>query len=195
MFRLSITSIALLCSFSAFADPIEEPLITPDAIFSVATTDWNNDGIEDPVIILNINNGEQFDGLFYLSDESGRLALLHHIPDIVWGSSVMFGQEPWVTTTQNGSVIVGSQNSAIGRNRWEQKLTIAYRDSQLIVAGYTYSFYDTLDTEAYGGCDLNLLTGKGFKHDKPVKIKAGAMSVAEFVSTGQDFSQFCYSPD
>ena len=47
MFRLSITSIALLCSFSAFADPIEEPLITPDAIFSVATTDWNNDGIED----------------------------------------------------------------------------------------------------------------------------------------------------
>ena len=195
MNRYLILTFAFLFSMSAWADQHQTNTFPVNQIFSVATTDWNNDGIEDPVMILNINDGEQFDGLFYLSDESGRLALLHHIPDIVWGSSVMFGQEPWVATTQNGSVIVGSQNSAIGRNRWEQKLTIAYRDSQLIVAGYTYSFYDTLDTEAYGGCDLNLLTGKGFKNDKPVKIKAGAMSVAEFVSTGQDFSQFCYSPD
>lgn len=191
MFRLSITSIALLCSFSAFADPIEEPLITPDAIFSVATTDWNNDGIEDPVIILNINNGEQFDGLFYLSDESGRLALLHHIPDIVWGSSVMFGQEPSVTKTPYGSIIIGSQNSAIGRDRWEQKITIAYRDNQLILAGFTYSFYDTLDTENYGNCDLNLLTGKGLTNEKSISFRSVFMPLSSYSDQSNNFIDLC----
>lgn len=195
MNKFIVLPFTLLCAFSAHADPNEEPLFTPDAVFSVATTDWNNDGIEDPVMILNINDGEEFDGLFYLSDEYGRLALKHHIPDMVWGSSAMFGQEPSVTKTSNGSIIIGSQNSAIGRNRWEQKITIAYRDNQLIVAGFTYSFYDTLDTENYGNCDLNLLTGNGFKNEKPVKFENNIMTISEFISTGQDFSQFCYSPD
>jgi hypothetical protein len=37
---------------------------------------------------------------------------------------------------------------AIGRSRWEQTLTIAYRNDQFVVAGYTYSYYDHgLDTK------------------------------------------------
>ena len=195
MYRYLILTSAFLFSISAYADQHQPPSFPVNQVFSVATTDWNNDGIEDPVMILNINDGEQFDGVFYLSDEYGRLALLHYIPDMVWGSSAMFGQEPSVTKTQYGSIIIGSQNSAIGRDRWEQKLTIAYRNNQLIVAGFTYSFYDTLDPENYGGCDLNLLTGKGFKNEKPVKFNASAMSVTEFISSGQDFSQYCYSAD
>lgn len=191
MFRLSITSIALLCSFSAFADPIEVPLITPDAIFSVATTDWNNDGIEDPVMILNINDGEQFDVLFFLSDEYGRLALSHHIPDMIWGSSAMFGQEPSVTKTPYGSIIIGSQNSAIGRDRWEQKLTIAYRDNQLILAGFTYSFYDTLDTENYGNCDLNLLTGKGLTNEKTISFRSVFTPLSTYSDQSNNFIDLC----
>ncbi|MEP2980769.1 MAG: hypothetical protein ABJO86_14860 [Lentilitoribacter sp.] len=162
-------------------------------VFSVTTTDWNSDNVADPVMILNINEGEQFDVLFFLSDEYGRLALKHHVPDMVWGSSAMFGQEPWVSKTQNGSIIVGSQNSAIGRNRWEQKLTIAYRNDKLVVAGFTYSYYDTLDPDAYGGCDLNLLNGKGFKNEKPVRFDINVMTVAEYALGNQNLPEFCYS--
>ena len=161
-------------------------------VFSVTTTDWNNDDIADPVMILNTKDGEQFDVLFFLSDEYGRLALKHHVPDMVWGSSVMFGQEPWVTTTQNGSVIVGSQNSAIGRNRWEQKLTIAYRNNELIVAGFTYTHYDTLDPNAYGGCDFNLLTGNGFKNEQPIKIQAQTTPVASFFQQADSLVNLCH---
>jgi hypothetical protein len=52
-------------------------------------------------------------------------------------------------------------NEAIGRNRWHLTLTIAWRDGAYRVAGVTYGHYDTLDPENSGGCDLNLLTGRG----------------------------------
>jgi hypothetical protein len=32
-------------------------------------------------------------------------------------------------------------------NRWEQTLTIAYRNDQFVVAGYTTDYYDTIDTQ------------------------------------------------
>lgn len=193
MHRAILLLSTLLISFSAAAEQHQAPAFRADQIFSVATTDWNKDGVQDPVMILNLNDGEQFDGLFYISDEYGRLTLRHHIADIVWGSSVMFGQEPSVTTASNGSFILTSQNSAIGRNRWEQKLTIAYRNEKLVVAGFTYSYYDTLDPDAYGGCDLNLLNGKGFKDEKPVRFDVNVMTIAEYVSGGQNLPEFCYS--
>ena len=193
MLRYIIVTYTLLLSFAASADQHQDIAFSASEVFSVTTTDWNKDEIADPVMILNINDGEQFYVLFFLSDEYGRLALKHHVADMVWGSSVMFGQEPWVTTSQNGSVIVGSQNSAIGRNRWEQKLTIAYRNDELIVAGFTYTHYDTLDPNAYGGCDFNLLTGKGFKNEQPIKFDINVMTVAEFASGGQNLPDFCYS--
>ena len=192
MLRYIILTYTLLLSFAASADQHQDMAFSASEVFSVTTTDWNNDEIADPVMILNINDGEQFDVLFFLSDEYGRLALKHHVPDMVWGSSVMFGQEPWVTTTQNGSVIVGSQNSAIGRNRWEQKLTIAYRNNELIVAGFTYTHYDTLDPNAYGGCDFNLLTGNGFKNEQPIKIQAQTTPVASFFQQADSLVNLCH---
>lgn len=32
-----------------------------------------------------------------------------------------------------------SQNDAVGRDRWEKILTIAYRDHDFVVAGFTYA--------------------------------------------------------
>ncbi|MEP4477047.1 MAG: hypothetical protein ABJ024_18465 [Lentilitoribacter sp.] len=193
MLRYIVLTFALIFSFTASADQHQDMIFDASEVFSVTTTDWNSDNVADPVMILNINEGEQFDVLFFLSDEYGRLALKHHVPDMVWGSSAMFGQEPWVSKTQNGSIIVGSQNSAIGRNRWEQKLTIAYRNDKLVVAGFTYSYYDTLDPDAYGGCDLNLLNGKGFKNEKPVRFDINVMTVAEYALGNQNLPEFCYS--
>lgn len=194
MYRFMAVAIAFLTPISAWADQHQNMSFTADEVFSVTSTDWNNDGIHDPVIILNVNDGERFDGLFYLSDEYGRLTVKHHIQDIVWGSSAMFGQEPSVTTAQNGSVILGSQNSAIGRNRWEQKLTIAFRNNEFVVAGFTYSYYDTLDLDAYGGCDLNLLTGNGLKNEKPITFQPQTTSIVSFSQQSDGLINLCHEP-
>jgi len=90
--------------------------------------------------------------------------------DIAWRGGI--GQQPTIQLAPNGSVQVLSMNDSIGRNRWTQTLTIAYRRDAYRVAGFTYDWYDTLDLEDYGICDLNLLTGTGnlTKADKPMQL-------------------------
>lgn len=80
--------------------------------------------------------------------------------DIVWKGG-LYGQEPGLELASNGSVRVISQNEGCCRHRWRQTLTLAYRKEAFRVAGMTYQWRDTLDLEAYGTCDVNLLTGKG----------------------------------
>lgn len=81
------------------------------------------------------------------------------VQNIVWVGGI--GQQPSLTVTPRGSLQVMSHNSAIGRNRWEQVHTLAWRNGAMRVAGYTYRWYDTLKFDDSGSCDLNLLSGKG----------------------------------
>ena len=80
--------------------------------------------------------------------------------DIAWKGG-LYGQEPELELASNGSVRVISQNEGCCRHRWRQTLTLAYRQDAIRVAGLTYQWRDTLDLEAHGTCDVNLLTGKG----------------------------------
>lgn len=189
--QILIAAITLLSLQLANAKNTEAVNFSTDQVFSVATGDWNSDDAPDTVIILKVDEGEQFDVLFYLSDEYRRLKLHDYVQDMVWGASAMFGQEPWVSVRENGSIIIGSQNSAIGRNRWEQKLTIIYRQSQFIVAGFTYSYYDTLDLNASGECDLNLMTGKGFVNGEPVRFPKQKFSVEHFTNQLDAILEIC----
>jgi hypothetical protein len=77
----------------------------------------------------------------------------------VWSGGI--GQQPELSIAPNGSVLLTAMNESIGRNRWHQTLTIAFRRGTYMVAGYTYDWYDTLDLDQYGVCDVNLLNGKG----------------------------------
>ncbi len=52
-------------------------------------------------------------------------------------------------------------NESIGRDRWHQTLTVAWRGNAFVLAGYTYEWYDTLNVSENGKCDANLLNGKG----------------------------------
>jgi hypothetical protein len=92
----------------------------------------------------------------------------------------MYGQEPWLEASEHGSLKLYSENSAIGRERWEQILTIAYRRGAFMVAGYTYTYYDTLDPDAAGQCDVNLLTGKGVHNGTSFKTTLPAMGVSDW---------------
>lgn len=71
------------------------------------------------------------------------------------------GQQPIFNMTSHGSLQVTSMNESIGRSRWHETLTIAYRDNIFKIAGYTYDWYDTLDVSINGSCDINLLNGRG----------------------------------
>ena len=79
--------------------------------------------------------------------------------DIAWVGGP--GQVPEIALADNGSVQVTSMNDAVGRDRWTLTLTIAYRDDSYRVAGYTFTWRDTLDLADNGVCDVNLLTGRG----------------------------------
>ena len=81
-------------------------------------------------------------------------------PGIAWTGGP--GQVPELTLAPNGSVRLTSMNEAVGRDRWHLTLTLAYRDGAYRIAGLTWDWYDTLDPARAGGCDLNLLTGRGF---------------------------------
>ena len=85
----------------------------------------------------------------------------------------MAGQEAYLALGPAGGVQLVSGNDAVGRGRWFQVVTIAHRDGALRVTGVTYSWRDTLDPEAGGTCDLNLLSGRGV-----VQTAAGARDVA-----------------
>lgn len=147
--------------------------IDPARIVSAATGDWDKDGDSDLALIVRPAEGSDDDnGVYvYLAGETGALSLKSAIPNKIWGQFDLVGQAPSVTALPNGSLVITSHNDAIGRDRWEQKLTVAYRNFDFVVAGYTYSSYDTLAPDNTSQCDLNVLTGKGKANDKPIAVK------------------------
>lgn len=173
-----LASSLLLCGLTTAASATAQDF-PAERIFAAAMGDWNKDGSPDLVVIAKPSDGSDDDnGVYiYLADPSeARLKLKVAAPNKVWGNLTMFGQEPGITALANGSIKLTSQNSAVGRDRWEQSLTIAYRNEQFVVAGYTYSSYDTLDPNNTSQCDLNVLTGKGTANGKPVTARAEAVT-------------------
>jgi hypothetical protein len=94
------------------------------------------------------------------------------VPGVAW-EGPMAGQGASLERTPGGSVRVVSGNDAVGRDRWRLALTLAHRGGEIRVAGLTYEWRDTLDPEAWGLCDINLLTGRG-----TVETEAGPRAIA-----------------
>lgn len=165
--RLILPLLILLPTTVSAAETID-----PARIVSAASGDWNKDGSQDLALIVRPAQGSDEDnGIYlYLTGDNGALALKSAIPNKVWGHELV-GQAPSIEALPSGSLLITSQNDAIGRDRWEQKLTVAYRNFDFVVAGYTYSSYDTLDPDNTAQCDLNVLTGKGKSNDKPITAK------------------------
>jgi len=146
-----------------------------DRIVAMASGDWNKDGAPDLAVIATPGDDSGDDNGLYVylaKPEENRLTLALSLPNSIWGNLTMYGQEPEVAALANGSFTITTKNDSVGRDRWRQSLTIAYRNFDFIVAGYTYSAYDTLDPDANAECDLNVLTGKGKTSGGPVSGQA-----------------------
>ncbi|MFN3527424.1 MAG: hypothetical protein ACK4YU_15185, partial [Paracoccus sp. (in: a-proteobacteria)] len=64
-------------------------------------------------------------------DRAGEVLMLAR--GLVWAGT-MAGQVPYLQVTANGSLQVMSMQTAIGRSPWEEVMTLAERDGQILVA-------------------------------------------------------------
>ncbi|PWQ93546.1 hypothetical protein [Leucothrix arctica] len=181
LYKITAMLSLLVLSTNSFATTPTDQYIDPAKIVGFIAGDWNNDGGKDHAILVSPNNNFDEDvGLYlFLEDNRNTPQLALFKPNLAWSGS-MWGNIPSLALTAGGSLQVLSQNQAIGRNRWSQILTIAYRNKAFVVAGYTYESRDTLDLSYKLDCDVNLLTGKGVKNKKPFKNKAQAIKLVDW---------------
>ena len=156
--------------------------VDPDRIVAAATGDWNQDGANDLALLVEpAEGGDDENSIYlYLNNEVGKLTLQSIVPDLVSGQFGVYGQAPSIRALPNGSMQIVSRNDAVGRDRWEKILTIAYRDDDFVVAGFTYASRDTLDPNDVTECDLNLLTGKGTANGKPIADGGGTIPLSDW---------------
>ncbi|WP_082546958.1 hypothetical protein [Rhizobium sp. Root483D2] len=172
--KMSLAVMTACLSLSATA-PQAADAIDPERIIFAATGDWDKDGTSDLAMLVAPvdGSGEDDNSVYiYLNDgDTDRLKLKTVVANKVWGDLTMAGRAPSITALANGSILINTHNDSVGRDRWEQKLTVAYRNFDFVVAGYTYTSYDTLDPDNTAECDFNVLTGKGKSSGKPVATK------------------------
>lgn len=157
----------ILASATVVAQPLAQPV----------TYDLDGDGAAETFTLIDAGDNRADLRI----EEAGAEILV--APNIAWTGGI--GQQPELDLAQNGSVLLTSMNESIGRDRWRLTLTIAFRHGQYVVAGYTFAWYDTLDPENNGLCDLNLLTGKGLLSknggtDRAIRTDWAARPVAEW---------------
>ena len=173
---LSFLMALLLCPL-AHAD---ESVIRPEKILGVVTADWNDDGHFDrAVLVESATESDQADVLIYLSESFEKMRLAVNKKNIAWRGA-LWGTLPAIETTGQQSLVIASANDSIGRNRWNQKITLVYRNNAFLVAGYTHSERDTLDPAFESDCDVNFLTGKGLKKGKPFTLDAKPIALTEW---------------
>ncbi len=162
------------------ASPATAQAIDTANIIAIAAGDFNKDGVADAAML--VKGPEDNDLWLFVADPDHRLLRLHsHAVNVVWGNDVSFGQEPSIEALPNGSLKVSSKNEAIGRDRWQLSLTLAFREDALRVAGYTFSWYDTLDEANNGECDLNLFSGKGVVKGKPITFEPQRTAITDWL--------------
>jgi len=178
-----VTAILIACFFATPAlagEPID-----PDRIASATSGDWDGDGDTDLAMLVRPGpeDGSAKNAIYILFNEplSGSMQVKTLASDKVEGDFIHVGNEATISTLQNGSILVTTRNGAEGQRHYEQKLTLAYRNFQFVVAGYTFTRSDDNGVENFMSCDLNVLTGKG-------KRDGTAFAVAPQFATIEDWN-------
>lgn len=153
-----------------------------DIIVDAATGDIDGDGRKD-LAILTLSGSNESDSVgisVYLRDPKlPALKQVISLPGRFWGTK-RAGQQPELTILANRSITIRTQNMSIGRTHWERTYTLAWRKGELVVAGFTYSFFDTISHWTAGRCDINLLTGKGVRNGARLASNGRRVTLAEW---------------
>lgn len=155
----------------------------PETIISALSTDINGDASLDRILLTQNEDGDATLWV-YLGKDSPGGGLAFHPPIVAKAiafAGTAFGQWPSLEMNRNGSsLLIRSQNEAIGRTAWNQTLTITWRNNRLVIAGLTYQFRDKLDLNQSGNCDVNFLSGRALRNGKPHAEKISPLALAEF---------------
>lgn len=84
----------------------------------------------------------------------------YRFPQIAY-SGAAAGQEASLALSSDGALEIHSGNLSIGRDRWDQTLTIAWQEDAFRVVGIMRSWWDTLTPDSDGNCEIDMLTGRG----------------------------------
>jgi hypothetical protein len=169
----------------AFAAPdhtTAEPLET-QKIITALTGDFNGDGADDLILIVETGFQDPFDVHFFLRDKTHNyLRPVEIVREQVTGEWNGYDGEglnnsdvePRLEALSNGSILLKILSPPYGRTATDQTMTIAYRKGEFIMAGFALSYWDYQpdaksdpdqfknETDALQNrCDYNVLTGKG----------------------------------
>ena len=151
--------------------------VAQNKILAETSGDMNGDHVADRVQLIQANDDGDVDLAIYLS-AGGKAPDKPTLVKKTFGwTGSMAGQTPAATINARGSLILTFENDSVGRDRWQTRYTIAWRDGALVVAGYTHSERDTLDPKAGGSCDINFLTGRGKRGVAAVTVPAGGVKL------------------
>lgn len=157
----SFGCIALISASPVLADlAADEADVLPRILSSVSVEISDaHIGQEQAILLRNADPDAVSADLVILAgapdDRQGQPILV--VRDLVYAGT-MAGQMPWLEVSAQGSLLVKSEQTGIGRSPWEETLALAERDGQVLVAGYTLNRWDRI-TAGAARCDWNLLTG------------------------------------
>lgn len=177
MLRPMVLALALVATAAARAEP------DYSRILDAETFSAEGNGDTDRAIL--VENGDSGADLYiYRALEPSfdpakppKPALLKK--NAAWSGGI-WGSRPSLESNAKGSLLIKSENTGIGRDKWTQTLTVVHRNGAFIVAGLTRSAYDSLEPNSAHSCDLNFLSGKGKKDGKAVDVKTPATKLADW---------------
>ena len=180
---LTLSVLAALFAAPALAAPPAAPgAIPPNKIVSATSGAWTDDGSMGRAILIDDSDNSSVDLAIYTGDSTNpdqglKLAAFAH--DIA-SSGNMFGNTAELRQTKKGALQVYSENTAVGRDKWERTMTLAYRGGHFVVSGLTLSAYDDLSPGSGGSCDINFLSGKAKAGRKMIRLPAGGIPVEKW---------------
>jgi hypothetical protein len=153
-----------------------------DRVLSAVTLSFGDNGAPDRAVLVdNFDSGADLYIYRDLSDaKTDKPMQPALVKKAVAFNGGMFGSRPSLDTNAKGSLIIKSENDAVGRSRWNQTMTVVFRNHEYLIAGISYAARDTLDPNASGFCDINYLTGKGTRNGKPIEAKFSAIRLIDW---------------
>lgn len=164
---------------AAEPDVVVDPFdMTPGDRIAALATDFDGDQREDVVELRVSENPDRPDAAdLVITFGSGADGPLFK-RSLGWRGA-MYGTQPRLALGPQGSLLITFENTAIGRFRWSQTLTVAYRDDALYVAGYTFTAYDTVEPYELS-CDANLFTGDGVRNGAAFQVEPRRVMLADW---------------
>ena len=176
---LTCSLLALLVATPVVAAPPPgaPPVIPPSKIVSAASGAWTDDGSIGRAVLIDDDDNASVDLAIYSGnsvnpDQGLKLSAFAH--DIA-SSGNMAGNTAELRQTQKGALQIYSENMAVGRDKWERTMTLAFRGGHFVVAGLTLTAFDDLNPNSAISCDLNYLSGIGKSGKKTLKVAAGGV--------------------